>query len=49
LAADADAARVVAQEARLGWSVENGRQAGAKVEAANACNANILRTHRSVS
>ena len=45
----ADAARVVAQKARLEWSVDNGRQAGVKVEAAKACNANILRTRRSVS
>ena len=35
--------------ARPGRSVDNGRQAGAKVGAANACNVYILKGRRNVS
>jgi len=43
------ASGIVAFAVRSGRSVDNGRQAGAKVEAANACNVYILKGRRSVS
>ena len=49
MVADTGAAEVVVEEARPGWSANNERQAGAKAEAAKACNVNILKRRRSVS
>ena len=46
---NAAASGIVASAARPGRSADNGGQASAKVEAANACNVNILKRRRSVS